>query len=128
METIDTYVTCIRQVATLLGYGEPQILEVLKNMLPTKLYWVLLPIENLIQVVERAKRIQTKAKMDRQLARQSSSMSFMSVKDSYNKRLTFNAQDGLEDKIAKLTAMMGKLAARDGKVNRPFKPQIYQSK
>ena len=27
-ETIDAYVTCIRQVATLLGYGEPQILEV----------------------------------------------------------------------------------------------------
>ena len=25
-ETIDMYVTCVRQVATLLGYGEPQIL------------------------------------------------------------------------------------------------------
>ena len=30
-ETIDVYVTCIRQVATLLGYGEPQILEVFKK-------------------------------------------------------------------------------------------------
>ena len=29
-ETIDAYVTQIRQVATLLGYGEPQILEVFK--------------------------------------------------------------------------------------------------
>ena len=29
-ETLDSYVTCIRQVATLLGYEEPQILEVLK--------------------------------------------------------------------------------------------------
>ena len=37
-ETIDAYVTQIRQVATLLGYGEPQILEVFKNTLPTKLY------------------------------------------------------------------------------------------
>ena len=36
-ETIDSYVTCIRQVATLLGYGEPQILEVFKNTLPTKI-------------------------------------------------------------------------------------------
>ena len=36
--TIDAYVTCIRQVATFLGYGEPQILEVFKNTLPTKLY------------------------------------------------------------------------------------------
>ena len=37
-ETIDAYVTQIRQVATLLGYGEPQILKVFKNTLPTKLY------------------------------------------------------------------------------------------
>ena len=32
-ETIDSYVTRIRQVTALLGYGEPQILEVFKNML-----------------------------------------------------------------------------------------------
>ena len=33
-ETIDAYVTQIRQVATLLGYGEPQILEVFKTHFP----------------------------------------------------------------------------------------------
>ena len=60
METIDTYVNCIRQVVTLLGYQETQILEVFKNTLPTKLYWVLFPIMNLRQVVETAKRILTK--------------------------------------------------------------------
>ena len=36
-ETIDAYVNCIRQVATLLGYQEPQILEVFKNTLSIKL-------------------------------------------------------------------------------------------
>ena len=46
-ETIDAYLTCIRQVAALLGYGEPQILEVFKNTLPIKLYWILFPIEDL---------------------------------------------------------------------------------
>ena len=51
METIDSYVTQIRQVATLLGYEEPQILEVFKNTLPTKLYWILFPIEDLRQAV-----------------------------------------------------------------------------
>ena len=66
-ESIDTYVTCIRQVAALLGYGKPQILEVFKNTLPTKLYWILFPIEDLRQVVEIAKRIFTKEKLDRQL-------------------------------------------------------------
>ena len=39
-ETIDANVTCIRQLATLLGCGEPQILEVFKNTLPMKLYWI----------------------------------------------------------------------------------------
>ena len=33
-ETIDAYVTQIRQVATLLGYGELQILEVFKTHFP----------------------------------------------------------------------------------------------
>ena len=46
-ETIDAYVHCIRQVANLLGYQDPQILEVFKNTLPSKLYWVLFPIEDL---------------------------------------------------------------------------------
>ena len=45
----------IRQVATLLGYGEPQILEVFKNTLPTKLYWILFPTENPRQAVETVK-------------------------------------------------------------------------
>ena len=63
-ETIDTYVTHIRQVAALLGYGELQILEVFKNTLPTKLYWILFPIEDLRQEVEMAKRILTKEKLD----------------------------------------------------------------
>ena len=61
-QTIDAYITQIRQVARLLGYGEPQILEVFKNTLPTKLYWILFPIEDLRQTVKTAKRILTKEK------------------------------------------------------------------
>ena len=62
-ETIDAYVTHIRQVAALLGNGEPQILEVFKNTLPTKLYWTLFPIGELRQAVETVKRILTKKKI-----------------------------------------------------------------
>ena len=36
-ETIDAYVQCIRQVATLLGYEGPQILRVFTVTLPTRL-------------------------------------------------------------------------------------------
>ena len=45
------------QVATLLEYEEPQILEVFKNTLPTKLYLILFPTEDLRQAVETAERI-----------------------------------------------------------------------
>ena len=38
IETLDAYVTCIGQVVVLLGYGEPQVLEVFKNTLPPRLY------------------------------------------------------------------------------------------
>ena len=70
-ETIDVYVTQIRQVATLSDYRELQMLEVFKYILPTKLYWILFPIEDLRQAVETAKRILTNEKLDEQLTRQS---------------------------------------------------------
>ena len=79
-------------------------------------------------MVETARRIFIKEKIDRQLARQSSSTPFMNIKDSYNKKVTFDTWEGLEDKTDKLRVMMGKLAARDNRNNRQFKPQIYQSR
>ena len=68
-ETIDSYVIRIRQVANLLGYGEPQIFEVFRNTLPTKFYWILFPIEDLRQAVDTAKRILTKEKLEKQFDR-----------------------------------------------------------
>ena len=97
-ETIDSYVTHIRQVATHLGYREPQILEVFKNTLPTKLYWILFPIENLRQAVDIAKRILTKEKLDKQLTGQTSTSPFMSVKDGTERRVSFNTRDELGTK------------------------------
>ena len=72
-EAIDAYDTHIRQVAVLLGYREPQILGVFNNTCPTKLYWILFPIEDLRQAVETTKRILNKEKLHKQLAGQSSS-------------------------------------------------------
>ena len=57
---IDDYVNCIRQVATLLGYEELQVLEVFKNIIPNRLYWILYPIDNLGLAVETAKRVYMK--------------------------------------------------------------------
>ena len=92
------------------------------NTLPTKLYWILFPIEDLRQVVEISKRILTKEKLVRQLTRQSSSTPFMSIRDGYNRKVSFDTRDELDDKIDKLVVMIGKLVTRDSGKNRQFKP------
>ena len=92
-ETLDSFVTNIRQLPTLLGYCEPQVLEVFKNTFPTRLYWVLFSIEDLRQAIETVERILTKEKIDRQLVGQSSSTPFMNMKDGFiSKKVTFYTQ------------------------------------
>ena len=127
-ETIDSYKTQIRQVATLLGYGEPEVLEVFKTTLPTKLYWMPFLIEDLRQAVERAKRIVTKEKLDKQLTGQTSTRPFMNIRDGIERKVSFNARDELGEKLDKPTVMMTRLAAKDSYEKRPFKPQIYKSR
>ena len=62
--TINAYIHCIRQVAMLLGYWEPQVLEVFKNALPIRLYLVLFLLDDLQLAVEMAKIILAKKKID----------------------------------------------------------------
>ena len=118
----------IRQVANLLGYGELQILEVFRNTLPTKFYWILFPIKDLRQAVDTAKRILTKEKLDKQLTGQTSTSPFMSIREGTNKRVSFDARDELGDKIDRLTVVMSKLAVTENHERRSFKPQIYKSR
>ena len=54
--------------------------------------------------VETVKRI-----LDRQLAGQTSLTPFMNIKEGYSKRVAFDMMDSLEQKIDKITVMMGKL-------------------
>ena len=42
--------------------------------------------------------------------------------------MTFDTQDGLEEKIDKLTTMMSKLTAEDDGLNKQFKSKIFQGK
>ena len=54
----------------------------------------------------------------------------MSMKDSYtnNKNVTFHTQNGIEEKIDRLTMMMSKLTTKEEGLNKYFKPKLYQSK
>ena len=98
------------------------------NTLPTKLYWILFPIEDLRQTVDTAKRILTKEKLDKQLTGQTSTSPFLSVRDRTDRRVSFNTKNELGDKIDKLRVMMSKLAANDSHERKPFKLQIYKSR
>ena len=63
-----------------------------------------------------------KEKIDRQLAGQTSSTPFMSIRDNCGKRVTFNMIDDIEQKIDKLMLMMGKLVMEDKGQNKLCKP------
>ena len=104
------------------------ILEVFKNTLPTKLYWILFPIEDLRQAVDTAKRILTKEKLDEQLTGQTSTSPFMSIREGTDKSVSFDTRDELGDKVDKLTVVMSKLVVTENHERRPFKPQIYKSR
>ena len=78
---------------------------------------------DLRQVVEMAKRLLMKQKIDRQLAGQTSLTPFMSIKENCR----FDTTDDIEHKIDKLMLMVGKLVTEDKGQNRPFKPQVCQS-
>ena len=79
------------------------------------------------QAVEMTKRILMKEKIDRQLAGQTSLTPFMNIQEGFGKKITFDTMDGIEQKIDKLTVMMGKLVMQDKGQNKQFKPQVYQS-
>ena len=128
VETPDVYVTRIRQVARLLGYGEPQVLEVFKNTVPNRLYWVLFPINNLCETVETAKRFLTKEKIDRQTTGQSSTP-FIKINDKKGKTLFFDTRDGLErtsENMEWMMALMDKMYIKLDQKEVSYKPQPYQ--
>ena len=96
--------------------------------MPTKLYWILFPIEDLRQAVDTAKRILTEEKLDKRLTGQTSTSPFMNIREGTDKRVSFDTIDELGDKIDKLTVVMSKLMVTENHERRPFKPQIYKSR
>ena len=124
----DAYVIRIKQVPRLLGYEDLQVLEVLKNTVPNRLYWVLFFIDNLHDAVETAKRFLTKEKNDRQMTGQSSTP-FMKLTDKKRKSVMFDAKDALEktsENMERMTALMDKMYIKLEQKDVPYKPQIYQ--
>ena len=125
-DTIDSYILKVKQVASLLNYGEPEILELFKNTLPNKLYWILFPVNNLREAVDTAKRVLNKEKLDKQLTGQASNISpFMNMRDD-----TQSGQKMLmkPQYLEGMTSMMYNMSLQQGKTKKPFKPQVYQKR
>ena len=85
-DTIDGYIYKVKQVAALFNYGDPQILELFKNTLPSRLYYLLYHIDNLNVAIETAKQILTKEKLDKQKTGQSSATPFMKASHERSKK------------------------------------------
>ena len=125
---IDSYIHKVKQVADLLDYG----LELFKNTLPSRLYYMVYNINNLREAVETVKFMLMKEQIDVCKSGQANSSPFMKVnqKNSKKKGVTFNAMETIQkqgDSIDKLTSLMNELSSKvDKKGNLPqYKPRIH---
>ena len=118
-------------MAALLNYWELQILELFKNLLPSKLYLILFPINNLRDAVDAAKRVLMKEKLDKQLLGQAGAITpFMKVGDISHsgKKVSFNVHDPIREQLESLTSSVYNMSIQKEENSKPFKPQIYQKR
>ena len=138
IDSIDSYVTRVSQCMAMLNYGKLWILELMKNTLPSRLYPILFPIDNLRDTITAAKGVMIKEKIDRQKTDQSSTTPFMQVNhygqssDRKSKRgVTFHTMETLErhsDSIDKLTLLVSKMNVKMDKKETPYKSRVYQGR
>ena len=134
---IDGYIQKVKQVAALLDYGEPQILELFKNTLPSRLYYMLYLIDNLRVAVETAKRLLAKEQMDKK-AGQSTVSLFMQVNqgsskstDKTEKKVSFSAVEDMErttDNIERLAPLMDKMDTKLDRREDQYRSRVYQGR
>ena len=85
-DTIDSYIPKIKQEAAVLNYGEPQILQLFKNTLPSRLYYMVYNINNLREAVETAKHMITKKEIDGCKSGEAAPSPFMKVNQQNSKK------------------------------------------
>ena len=139
-DTIDGYILKVKQVAALLNYGEPQIWELFKNTLPSRLYYMLYQINDLRVVVETAKRLLTKEQMDKKSG-QATTSPFMKVSqetsksknkaEKNEKKVSFSAVEAIErttDSIERIASLMDKMDTKLDRREDQYRPRIYQGR
>ena len=133
-DTIDSYIYKVKHLAALLNYGEPQILELFKNTLPSRLYYMLYQIDHLRMTVETAKRLLTKEQIDKKSGQATASL-FMKnspenskSKNKNEKKVSFSAVERTTDSIERLASLMDKMDTKLDKRDNQYRPRIYQGR
>ena len=123
-DTIDSYI-----------YKEPQILELFKNTLQSRLYYMLYQIDDLRMAVETAKRLLTKEQIDKKSG-QATTSPFMKTsqensKSKNEKKVSFSAIEAMErstDSIERLASLMDKMDTKLDRRDNQYRPRIYQGR
>ena len=138
VDTIDSYVTRIKQVAALLNYGDLELLELLRNTLPNRLYYLIYRENNLEEVIEIAKTVLTKEKLDKEKTDQATVSPFMCASMDKSRKSsrsvtfgTLETKESIEknrDSIDRLTSMVNKIDMKlDGRETQ-YRPSVYQNR
>ena len=139
-DTIDGYIQKVKKVAALLNYGEPQILELFKNTLLSRLYYMLYQINGLRVAVETAKRLLTKQQMDKKSG-QATASPFMQISqgnskskskaEKNKKKVSFSDVEAIErttNSIERLASLMDKMDTKLDRREDQYRPRIYQGR
>ena len=139
-DTIDRYIQKVKQVAALLNYGEPQILELFKNTLPSRLYYMLYQINDLRVAVETVKRLLNKEQMDKKSGEATTSPFMQTSQENSKskgkaekneKKVSFSAVEAKErttDSIERLGSLMDKMDTKLDRRDNQYRPRIYQGR
>ena len=136
--TIDGYIQKVKQVVALLNYGEPQIIELFKSTLPSRVYYMLYEINDLRVVVETVKRLLMKQQMDKK-AGQVTTSPFMQISqgnsknktEKSEKKVSFSAVEAIErtmDNIERLASLMDKMDTKLDRREDQYRTRVYQSR
>ena len=122
----------------LLDYSDLQILELFKNTLPSRLYYLLYHIDNLNVAIETDKQILTKEKIDKQMTGQSSATPFMKASQDKSKKSekavsfgtieTKETRDRHSSSIDQLTSLVNKLDMKLDRQESQYRPAVYQNR
>ena len=139
-DIIDGYIEKVKQVAALLNYREPQILELFTNTLPSRLNYIFYPINDLRVVVETAKRLLTKDQLDKKSG-QATTSPFKQVsqgnsksksKTEKNEKIvsfsTVGAKERTTDSIERLASLMDEMDTKLDRRQDQYRPRIYQGR